>query len=81
MSQPDINSLKLKLNEYTTQKTELEQQVKTVERDLIIKEEQLKQVKENLIKTFGTDDINVLNEKLISLNQEVQELENKLENK
>jgi len=77
MTEEEINN---KLQVYQHKKNELEQSLKTIEKEIIIQEERIKQVQENLISTYGTSDEKEL--KLISekLEKEVLDIEKTLEN-
>jgi len=75
MTQEEI---KKKIRDYENEKTQLEQYLKQAETELIIANERITQVKENLIKAYGTDDPDELKKIEEKLLQEIQELEKDL---
>ena len=72
MTQEEIKN---KLQHYEAEKVKLENNIKDIERNIIIKQERINQVKENLEKTYGTIDVNELNKIEEKLENEIKELE------
>ena len=67
-----------KIAQYQTEKTELDHQIRDLEKEIIIKEERIKQVQENLVNTYGTSDPDELVNIVKKLENEIIELEKNL---
>ena len=76
MTQEEIRQ---KLQQYEAEKLKLENNIKDIERNIIIKQERINQVKENLEKAYGTIDVNELNKIEEKLETEIQDLEAELQ--
>jgi len=66
------------IEKYQTEKAKIESDIQTLEREIIIGEERINQMKENLLKTYNTDNEEELLAIASNLKKEISDLEEKI---